>query len=136
MNAEWLIKVLRHPIETMQSLFSFGILMLGLYLTSPWYQAGENTPVGVSLTQRSAEIFLGLCFVAISYFGLRAIGLRDRDARERYYKLASFGTFLGFLFLVVLRLITIGFVPFTWVPTLLVSLASGLIRLYLAVRHK
>jgi len=128
-----LLKAARSPIEGVISIFSIGLFLYALYLISPWYHANYN--VATAALQRNAEYALGAFLILVTLPGIIAPFLKAKK-RFKALEISSFGIFLGFLFLTALRIIFFGWIPVTWMPSVLISFASAYINLWLKVRRE
>lgn len=128
----WLLKVARSPVESIGFIISTGLFFYACYLLSPVYQS-SYTVLAASGLQRGAEFALGFFFLLSSLPGLVSVFIPPLK-KQRTLKLGTFGLFLSFLFLFILRIVVFGFLPLTWLPLLMISLTCGILRLYLEVR--
>lgn len=131
----FILRLFRNPVEGVMFIFSSGLFGYAFYFLSPVYQANYGTIIPAASLQQSVEIGLGL-FLALSALpGLVAPFIR-KTRRERSLKFATFGIFLSFLFLTILRLVIFGWFPVSWLPMLLISLASAYLHIWLKVRKE
>lgn len=128
----WLLIAARKPVESILFIFSVCLMGYSLYVMSPWYDPGFPTTLTATPPNRVTEFVVASLFLLSSLPGLVAPFVEK--PRQLYLKLASFGMFLSFLFLTILRLVIYGPIPVTWVHLIGVSLTCGLLRLYLEVR--
>lgn len=128
------IKAFQNPVEGLIVIFSLGIFVLGVYMMAPAYATNYVTPVSATI-QGNFEHLLGLIFAFMALPGLSAPFVRV-NRRARSLKTATFGIFLIFLFLTILRIAFVGLVPFTWLPLLMLSLAGGYLHVWLKVRKE
>jgi hypothetical protein len=128
-----ILKAVRSPVEGIVGIFSSGLLVYALYLASPWYHANYN--VTTAALQRNVEYILAATMMLASLPGLVAPFIR-KERRHRSLKLGTFGVFMSFLFLTVLRVIVFGWIPLSWLPLLMISLASAFLHIWLTVRKE
>lgn len=126
------LKALRSPVEGVVWIYSTGLFLYACYVASPFYSTGTGSVVSTGLPRIAAYV-LALVFALAALPGLIAPLLSDRT---RALKLTTFGVFLAFMFLTILRIVIVGWIPVTWFPTLLVSLTSGYLHLWLKVRKE
>lgn len=129
----WLLRAAGSPVEGVTMIFSAGLFSYACYLFSPWYHSQTQTAVSAGL-QPTAETLLGVFFFLTTLPGLVAPFIRE-ERRERSLKLATFSIFVSFLFLTILRVAVFGWLPVTWLPMILISLASGYLHVWLKVRR-
>ena len=126
-----LVSAAKSPVEGVIHIFSTGLLLYASYLLSPWYEPNYVTAVSAGL-QNNAEVGLAILYVVCSAPGIIAPFFKNKT-RTTLLKLASFGVFLSFLFLAVLRITLLGWLPLTWLPPVMISLASGYLHIWLEV---
>jgi len=113
--------------------YSTGLLMLTLYIMSPWYASGEGSSFDTFEGQRIGEYIVagGLMLLAIP--GI-IVPFVDEKKRSQWLKRATMGIFLGFFFLFLLRVVVYGWTPWIWIYPLMISLSSGIKRIFIEVR--
>lgn len=116
-------------------IFSSGLFGYALYFLSPLYQPTYGTIIPAAGLQHSVEMALGLLFALSALPGVVAPFIR-KARRERSLKFATFGIFISFLFLTILRTVVFGWLPVTWLPLLLISLSSAYLHVWLKVRKE
>jgi len=104
-------------------------------MVSPWYATSYTSPLTVNFSERIQEYCVGTMFIFSSLPGLIAPLIKD-DNRIRALKLGSFMLFLSWLFLFILRVFTVGWTPWHWMPMLIISLLMGVNRLFLEVKSE
>lgn len=130
----FVLRLFRNPVEGVIFIFSSGLFGYALYVLSPWYQQKYTTAVSAGLNS-TAEIALAIFFALTTLPGLIAPFMR-KDQREKSLKLATFAIFVSFLFLFILRIAILGWLPVTWLPLVMISLASGYLHIWLKVRKE
>lgn len=133
-SLSFMVRLFRSPIEGIIFIFSSGLFSYAIYLLSPLYESTYNTPISAGLAS-GGEIVLALFFALTTIPGLAAPFMR-KERRERSLSLASFSIFISFLFLFILRIAIFGWIPWTWLPLILISLASGYLHIWLKVRKE
>lgn len=131
----WLISAAKKPVEASMFVYSTGLFFLSLFIMSPFYHAAVSSPFSTFYGQRALEFFVAVFFLASSLPGLIVPFVRE-EKRMRWLKHSTFGIFLSFLFLFVLRVAVAGWIPLIWIYPLLISLSSGVKRLFLEVRKE
>lgn len=124
----------RRPVEGIVFIFSAGLCFYACYLLSPWYNVDYPTAISAGL-KNGLEAFLAIFFLVTSLPGLAAPFMRSAR-RQRSLKIASFGVFVSFLFLFILRIAIFGWIPLTWLPLIMISLASGYLNIWLKVNRE
>jgi hypothetical protein len=113
------------PVPAILFILALGLVVFGGYLVSPFY---VSTPVIIlGLGSRVFEIAVGLAFLAVGL--MRIIGTIQKN--KKWMLAAPFGMMLSYLFLAILRIVTVGFIPLVWIPMLLCALIAGICRLAL-----
>lgn len=112
-------------------IYSTGLFLYACYLASPIY-TGSGSVVSSGLSNIAIYV-LSFVFAIISLPGVIAPFMKNRT---RALKFTTFGIFLAFLFLCILRIVLVGWVPVIWFPQLLVSLTSGYLNIWLKVRKE
>lgn len=127
MGLSWIAK---NPVEAIIFVFSAGFFLYFLYFISPFYEAQYVTPLSLSLTQRSQEYIFGSLFLVSTTPGIVSPFLKN----NRYLKFSATMIMIQSMFLAVLRIMVIGWVPVTWMPLILISLASMILSVYLGTK--
>lgn len=131
-----MVKLFKNPVEGVVFIFSTGLFSYAMYVLSPLYQSSASSGSVVSAGLNStAQIVLGVFFALTTLPGLLAPFMRS-ERRERSLGIATFTIFLSFLFLFILRVALFGWLPWTWMPLILISLASGYLHIWLKVRKE
>lgn len=118
-----------HPVEAVIAVFSLALMFYSLFILSPFYHADFGNAVAASLPARWQELLLGAFFLSTSIPGL--IAPFNEKVPNVFLEWGTMGMFMSFLFLFLLRVALYGFIPFTWLPLLAISVASGVLRIYL-----
>lgn len=126
------LKALRSPVEGIVWIYSTGLFFYACFLASPFYATGTGSVVSAGLPRMASYVLAGV-FILASLPGMIAPFLANKT---RALKFTTFGIFLAFMFLTILRVVIVGWIPVTWFPTLLVSLTSGYLHLWLKVRRE
>lgn len=131
----FLVRLFRNPVEGVLWIFSTGLFLYSCYFLSPVYEATYGTIIPAAGLQRGVELALGLFLLLASLPGVVAPFIR-KVRRARSLKLGTFSVFLAFLFLTILRIAIFGLVPASWIPMLLICLASAYLHIWLKVRKE
>jgi hypothetical protein len=127
---KWLRVSANNPIESIVFIFALGLFVFSIYLAIP---QDALTHVVSPITQNFA-VQVQAWFVAGIMLLCSVPGLIfpffKNQARIKLLKIASFCLFATFFFLSALRVLTFGWIPLNWVTTLMISLVSGIIRLF------
>jgi hypothetical protein len=132
---KWLLWATRNPVETATFIISTGLFFFACYLLSPWYSSDVTSPIAVSLSERTQEYAVGVWFLLTALPGLVASVMKG-DQKVNMVKLASFLMFVDFTFLAILRLVSIGPIPATWIQLIVIALISGTNWLYLELHRE
>jgi uncharacterized membrane protein len=128
----FVLKLFRSPVEGVTFIFSAGLFGYALYVLSPLYVSNYPSAVSEGLNH-GGETALVIFFLLTTLPGLLAPFMRKR---ERALKLATFSSFVSFLFLFILRVAIFGWLPVIWLPLIMISLASAYLHVYLKVRKE
>lgn len=117
--ADFVQSIREEPFVVIEMLWGIGLVANGIYLLLPSYVPTTGSVLiqfasspFVSLGIAVLYIVTGLAALAAAYFG-------------RMRHVSTFMLFLAFFFTVLIRLLTVGFVPTVWVwPTLLALTAA------------
>lgn len=131
----WLLNAMRKPVEASMFVYSTGLLMLSLYIMSPWYHAAESSAAAAFDGQRIGEFVMASVFIICSLPGVIVPFVKE-ERRTHWLKHATFGIFLAFFFLFLLRVILYGWTPWLWIYPLMISLSSGIKRIFIEVRQE
>lgn len=118
-----------HPVEAVIAVFSLGLMVYALFVLSPFYHADLGNSIAASLPARWQEMLLGSFFLSTSIPGL--IAPFNRKVPNVFLEWGTMGMFMSFLFLTIVRIALYGWIPFTWLTLLVISVASGILRIYL-----
>lgn len=106
-----------------QIILAISLILLGLYVSGPWYQGGPTTAIGVSLDSQITRFFTGGGYLAsgvISLYGVR------RHAKK-WRRWGTFSMFLSYMFMTMLRLFTFGPFPVHWLMSLTLGLTAAVL---------
>lgn len=118
-----------HPVEAVVFVFALGLAFFAAFLLSPFYHNGIGNTVAASLPARWQEQGLASFFIVTSIPGL--VAPFNKKIPNVWLEWGTMGMFMSFLFLFLLRVTLYGWIPFTWLPLLIISIASGILRIYL-----
>lgn len=118
-----------HPVEAVVFIFSLCLAMYAGFILSPWYISSTGNLVALAVQARWIEVVLASFFLLTTIPGL--IAPFNKKIPNKWLEWGSFGMFLSFLFLTVLRIAFYGWIPFLWLTPLAVSLGSAALRIYL-----
>lgn len=131
----WLLHAMRKPVEASMFVYSTGLLFLSLYILSPWYAPSAGSSFSTFDGRRVAELCVAGFLLLLSLPGVIQPFVHE-DQKEKWLKRATFNIFLGFFFLFLLRVIVAGWTPVIWLYPLLISLSSGIKRIFVGVRKE
>ncbi len=106
-------------------------MLFGLYLISPFYVAVPGSAIaGAFANYEVQRITIGIIFYVLPSLPIILGFFNEFFRTNKWYAFANNYMFVGLLFLTLLRLLTVGFVPFTWIFSLGLGLVSGVCSLY------
>jgi len=107
------------PFIAIEMIWGIALILDGIYLLLPHYEAAAGS-VLISFVA-SPYISVG---VAVFYIVTGVVAVISAY-RNRFRETSSFMLFLVFFFTVLIRLLTVGLVPTTWVWPALLAVAAG-----------
>jgi len=114
-----------HPEYLIQWFLAIPLLIAGMYIAGPWYVGGSTTALGVL-----SDSSIGHTVIGTGYFvagGVGLYGVISNSSTGRYFgTMAMFG---AFIFMALLRILTIGFTPILWVFILALALIAGVLHI-------
>src|SRR6478609_7903628 len=119
-----------NPVYTIGVILSVALLLFGLYTIGPWYVTTPTGTIGLIFDTQVARSIVSLFYIVPSLGFLIAV------KKTEWRRWTSFGAFLSYLFLTVLRLTTIGIIPFVWVFILADAFIMGVIYLWVSIRDE
>ncbi|QDK03040.1 membrane protein [Streptomyces phage Braelyn] len=123
-----LVKLFKHPLVVVEVIIAVGLLVSGLYTAGPWYVPSATTPLGQAIDSTLVRMAIG-GFYALSALTSLWGGFRDWDESR---SIGLFMMFLSYSFITILRWISIGLVPLTWIFSLTLALIVAF--LYFRIR--
>jgi hypothetical protein len=121
----------RDPVYTIGVILAVGLIMFAIYFIGPWYVGGPTTAIGLVFDNPITRAVLGVIYLVPSI----AVLVGAKGGRK-YRRFGTFGMSLCFLFITMLRLVTIGFVPAIWIFVLVCTLISSLVYLYVSINEE
>jgi hypothetical protein len=109
-----LVKAYAHPLVIIEVIIAVGLLVSGLYTMSWLYEPSSNTPIGQAIDSTYVSMTIGAFY---SFSGL-AIMAGAKRGGSRWESTGLFMASLSYGFMTLLRWLTIGFTPLTWVFSL------------------
>lgn len=131
-SLSFMLRLFRNPIEGIVFIFSAGLFSYAVYALSPLYEASYPTAISAGLSNTIGMV-LAIFFALTTIPGLIAPFMR-KERRERSLNIATFTIFVSFLFLFILRVSVFGWVPWSWMPLIVIALTSGYLHVWLKVR--
>lgn len=124
----------KNPVEAIQVVVALVAFCIAAYVISPFFVI-EASPV-VDQAFNSLVIGKVLFFFLIMLPSVPIIlGLFYRRFQTvDWYTRSTFFMSVGFLFIVLLRLVTVGFLPLVWVPSLALSIIMAICWAYWKAR--
>lgn len=130
--SELLHKIAQNPIESVFFLFSLGLLAIGIYLFGPLYMA-HSAAITSSKYELQELVIAGIATIS-SLPGV-AFPLLRNPGRKWALNTGTAAVSLNFLFLGVLRIIAVGWLPPLWFLEIIISLSCFVFRLYIEARR-
>lgn len=118
-----------HPVEAVIFVFSFCLFFYAAFVLTPWYLAATGNAIATSFPMRWQELIIAGSFLVSSVPGL--IAPFNKKIPNVFLELGTLGICLSFLFLTILRVALYGWIPFTWLAFVAISVSSGILRIYL-----
>lgn len=118
-----------NPVYTIGVVASVALLLFGLYTIGPWYVTVPTGTIGQVFDTQIARIIVSLLYI------IPSLGVIIGITKKSWRRWATFGAFLAYLFLSVLRLTAIGFVPFIWVFILADAIIMGVVYLWVSIKE-
>ncbi len=127
-----LMNASRRPVEAIETVIALTFFILGLYIISPLYVTTSTSAISMAF----GSDYVQRAFVALTFYIIPALPVLLAWFVPRFNTLwwrsrATSWMFMGALFITILRLVTIGWVPLTWLFTLSLSFIVGICHLYI-----
>jgi len=123
-----LVKAYAHPLVIIEVIIAVGLLVSGLYTMSWLYQPSATTPLGQAIDSTYVRMIIGAFYASTAL----AIMAGAKRAKRTLEATGLFMASLSYGFMTLLRWLTIGFVPLTWVFSLTLMLIVAF--LYFRIR--
>lgn len=108
-----------------QVFLAVALLITGVYIAGPWYVGGNLTAIGVLSDSAIGHTVIGTGYTVAGGIGL--YGVTRNSVKGRYWgTMLMFG---AFVFMAILRLLTIGLTPIIWVLILALALIAGVLHI-------
>ena len=120
--AEFYGSVRESPFIAVEILWAVGLIADGIYLLLPAYAPGTGSVLATFAGSPEVSLAIVCFYIVTGAFGLFAAYIRKRWARNT----STILFFMAFFFTVLIRLLTIGFVPTLWVWPLLLALTAAI----------
>ncbi|AXH67376.1 hypothetical protein SEA_WOFFORD_240 [Streptomyces phage Wofford] len=108
------MKMYKHPLGTIEVMIAVGLLVSGLYTMSWFYEPASTTPLGVAVDSTAVRMSIG-AFYSLSALTVIFGSVRSNDG---WRAKGLFAISLSYGFMTLLRWLTIGITPLTWVFSL------------------
>jgi len=118
----------KDPIYLIAVIIAVGLLIFGIYVIGPWYVGGGATAVGSVFDTEISRFILGLGYITPPV--MTFIGAKKRG---RWATMGIFGSSAACIFIAVLRIVTIGWIPFVWLFPLVMGLVAGVCYLVVSL---
>lgn len=120
------VKSYTHPLITIEVIIAVGLLVSGLYTMSWFYEVSAITPIGKTIDSVEVRTSIGIFYTIAAVISL----VGATTGKERINSSGLFLMFLSYSFMTILRLLSIGWTPLTWI----FSVTIGLIVAFLYFR--
>lgn len=131
----WLRALANNPVESVIFIFSVGLLAFSIYLLAPQDLTDITSPLTDAFSVRNQELLIALIMFLSSIPGL-IFPFFGGERRNKMLRLAAFCIFFVFLFLGVLRIMTFGWTPLTWIYNFMIAFSGGSLRLFLEAKKE
>lgn len=130
MKHDWILSAIKKPVEASMFVYSLGLLVLATHvvLTTETGQGSVFYYFDYPL-----QLLFGMSLIILAIPGIIVPFARNR---VKWLKHATFGIFLAFFFLFLLRVVIYGWIPWIWIYPLMISLSSGIKRLFVEVNRQ
>lgn len=119
------------PIQAIEVVVALTLLVFGLYIMSPFYVITTTAAIAESFGQEQAlRSAVGFIFYIIPSSPTVLSLFFPRFDTPKWHAKANLGMFIGVMFLTLLRLLTVGLFPFTWLFSLGLGLVAAVCYLY------
>ena len=115
----------------MEYLTSGTFFFLGLYLLSPWHTVLNGTPMFEFLSTPYVNLVYSFFYIVAGAVGFVACRINTIKWRSA----STFVFFNMFFLIVMIRVLTVGFVPVVWVWPLLLGLCTAVANISQKWRH-
>lgn len=128
-------KIQKEPVNAIVALVAVGFFIFGLYVASPFYVADSSA----ALSQAFAGNDLQRSIVGFLFFVIPSSPIILGFFKRRFFTppwtlYSTLGMFVGMLFLTILRWVTLGFFPLTWVFGFILAFVLAICYLHLKAR--
>jgi hypothetical protein len=123
-------KLKNDPVYVIGVILSVVLLLFAVYFIGPWYPVEGGGAIAAAAGAQTTRAVLGIFYTVAG--GLTLLGISHH--RLRAY--GTFGMFLAYLFVGMLRLFAIGVFPVVWLFPLALALVSGVIYLYSSLHEE
>ena len=121
----------KDPMRAGETVTSVFFILLGLYLLSPWHTILVGTPMFEFLFIPYVNLVYSIFYFIVGVLGITAV----RKNTIAWRGASTFGFFAMFTLIVLIRILTIGFIPIVWVWPLLLMVIAGIANIHLKWRQ-
>lgn len=111
------------PVPATLFVLALGLFLWGALVVSPWFDGAAV--ISAFGHNRLAETLLGVIYMLIG--GTRIVGVAFKC--KRLMLGVPYGLMMGYLYLALLRINVVGWLPLTWLPLVICAVIAGICRL-------
>ena len=109
------------PEVVIEIILAIALGLFALYIGGPWYAGGPTSAIGATIEHDSVRLITAV------FYGIPALTTLFGVKRHKVRMWGVFGLFLGYLFSVILRLLTFGLAPAFWLFMLALALIAAVL---------
>lgn len=108
------------PFIAIEMIWGIALILDGIYLLLPNYEAAAGSVLITFVTSPYVSIGVAMLYIIVGILAMAA------SYYNRFREISTFLLFLVFLFTVLIRLLSVGITPTTWVWPALLAVTAGL----------
>lgn len=122
--------LLNRPLHVVLGVVVTTMLLFGLYLVSPFYEAVPTSAIAVVFDTRWVQYIVAAFYVTPGVLYIWGTVKRSKKLLRR----SASWAFYVYTFAAVLRIVSVGFFPWIWLFILALGLIAAVIRLSMELR--
>lgn len=128
--AEAINRATNQPIRTIQTIIAITLAILAIYVALPWFIPSTGSAAAAAFADNWIQQSVVGTLMLLPTLPILAGLFWERYNTIEWYVRSTLWIFVCWLFLMLLRLFTIGVFPLVWVPSLGLALIVGVCHLY------